>query len=79
MDFLKRYDTISCYAIDRLNEVFQYHEAEDKRYSLCFIVNNNHIYPILDSDVKKSVAATHKINLNQYKYNINYDNIQYIL
>ena len=78
MDFVKRYDTISCYAIDPLNEVFQYHEAENKRYSLCFVVNNNHIYPILDPDVKKSVSLTHKINLNQYKYHINYDNIQYI-
>jgi hypothetical protein len=78
MDFVKRYNTISCYAIDPLNEVFQYHEAEDKRHSLCFLVNNNHIYPILDPDVKKSVAATHKINLNQYKFNTSYDNIQYI-
>jgi len=78
MDFVKRYNTISCYAIDPLNKVFQYHEADDKRHSLCFVVNNNHIYPILDPDVKKSVATTHKINLNQYKFNTSYENIQYI-
>jgi hypothetical protein len=78
MDVVKRYNTISCYAIDPLNKVFEYHEADDKRHSLCFVVNNNHIYPILDPDVKKSVASTHKINLNQYKFNTSYDNIQYI-
>jgi hypothetical protein len=78
IDFVKLYKTISCYAIDPLNEVFQYHEAEDKRHSLCFVGNNNHIYPILDADVKKSIAATHKINLNQYRFNTAYDNIQYI-
>ena len=78
MDFVKRYNTISCYAIDPLNKVFEYHEADDKRHSLCFVVNNNHIYPILDPDVKKSVASTHKINLNQYKFKTSYENIQYI-
>jgi len=78
LDWAKTYNSISVYAIDPLNKVFAYHQAEDKQYSLCFVVNNNHLYPILDADTKKSIAQTKKIDLNRYQYNTIYDDIQYI-
>jgi hypothetical protein len=42
-------------------------------------VNNNHLYPILNTETKKSVAHTGLLNIGSaYEFNINYDNIQYI-
>jgi len=78
--FAKQYDNLSVYAIDPLRNVFASHKSHSNcnSHSLCFIVNNNHLYPILDSNMKKSIAQTGKITLNEYKFNISYDDYQYI-
>ena len=78
ISFSQQYDTLSIYAIDPLNNVFNKHVAADHRYSLCFVVNNNHLYPVLDANLKKSIALSGKIELNDYKFNVNYDDYQYI-
>jgi hypothetical protein len=41
-------------------------------------VNNNHLYPIIDTDTKKSIAISGRLTLSEYKFCINYDDIQYI-
>lgn len=78
IEFVKQYNTVSMYAIDPLGKVFEKHIASDKKYSLCFVMNNNHLYPILDADTKKSIAMTNKITLQDYKFIPSYDNIQFI-
>jgi len=78
--FAQQYDNLSVYAIDPLRNVFASHKATSNfnSYSLCFITNNNHLYPVLDSNMKKSIAQTGKITLNEYKFNVSYDDYQYI-
>ena len=78
--FARQYDNLSVYAIDPLRNVFASHKSTSNfnNYSLCFIVNNNHLYPVLDSNMKKSIAQTGKITLSEYKFNVSYDDYQYI-
>jgi hypothetical protein len=78
IEFAKQYNTVSVYAVDPLQKVFKYHAAEDKRYSLCFLINNSHLYPILDSNTKKSISLTKQISLSDYKFASVYNEIQYI-
>lgn len=78
IEFAKQYNTLSVYAVDPLRQVFVKHIAKDARFSLCFIVNNNHLYPIIDPSTKSSVSHANKLILDDYKFNVNYDDIQYI-
>jgi hypothetical protein len=80
ISFAQQYDNLSVYAIDPLRRVFASHKAHSvfNSYSLCFIVNNNHLYPVLDANMKKSIAQTGKITLNEYKFNTSYEDYQYI-
>ena len=76
--FAEQYETLSVFAIDPLQFVFKCHRAQDHNYSLCFMINNNHLYPILDKDTKKSIAMSNKISLGDYKFNVDYSDVQYI-
>ena len=78
IEFAKLKNYVSVYALDPLNNIFNSYVAEDSKYSLTFIVNNNHLYPILDANLKKSISVTKKIQLNDYKFNISYDDYQYL-
>ena len=77
IDFAKKHNNISIYAIDPLMKVFNQHKAIHHDYTLCFIVNNNHLYPILDSNTKKSISQSGKLQLNDYKFNVSYDSFDY--
>jgi len=79
IDFAKQSNYVSVYAIDPLFNVFNKYIAHESRYTLCFIVNNNHLYPIIDTSTKQSVAKSNKLILDDYKFNVSYeDNIEYI-
>ena len=77
IEWAKKYNNLSIYAIDPLMKVFNQHKANHHDYTLCFIVNNNHLYPILDSDTKQSIAQSGKLKLNDYKFNVSYDSFEY--
>ena len=79
IDWARETKYVSVYAIDPLLNVFTKHVASDVRYTLCFLVNNNHLYPILNGDTKKSVVQSNRLTLDDYKFNISYeDSIEYI-
>jgi len=78
IEWCKKSTKVSVYAIDPLMQVFKYHKADNTRYTLVFVVNNDHLYPVLNADTKKSVVQSGKLSLNEYKFTINYDDIQYI-
>lgn len=58
-------------------KVFAKYKANDTDYTLCFVVNNDHLYPVLDSNTKRSVVASGHLQLNEYKFNISYDSIDF--
>jgi hypothetical protein len=79
IDWARETKYVSVYAVDPLLNVFTKHVGVDVRYTLCFLVNNNHLYPILNGDTKKSVVQSGKLQLDDYKFNISYeDSIEYI-
>ena len=51
---------------------------KDKSTTLVFMINNNHIYPIINVDYKQSVMKKEIIQLSDYKFDINYENCKYI-
>lgn len=53
-------------------------KAKDSRKSLVFVMNNNHIYPILNSAQKESICKKERFDLMDYEFTINYDNHEYI-
>ena len=49
---------ISMNALNPMLKVFEHHLAKNtSRINLCFIVNNAHCYPILDSDYKNKISS----------------------
>lgn len=76
--FVMEYGHISMVAINPLNQVFKKYQADDSVITLTFLINNAHIYPVLNSDIKKSVNKLGYINLSEFVYNVNYENHQYI-
>ena len=78
IEFAKQFNNVSVNAIDPLQKVFHNHKSEISRYNLCFIVNNNHLYPILDTNTKQSIAKCGRISLNESKFNISYDDYQFV-
>ena len=57
---------ISVHALTPMLEVFLHHQAEEHtRINLCFIVNNQHCYPIIDKIFKNQI-----INKNKYVKNL---------
>ena len=78
VEFAKQFNNISVNAIDPLQKVFYNHKSEVSRYNLCFIVNNHHLYPILDTNTKQSIVKCGRISLNESKFNISYDDYQFV-
>ena len=78
IEFAKQFNNVSVNAIDPLQKVFHNHKSEISRYNLCFIVNNNHLYPILDTNTKQSIAKCGRISLNESKFNISYNDYQFV-
>ena len=61
-----RYPYLSAYAIDPFSNVFHQKKREKRSTSqvvLCFMVNNGHLYPILNSVTKKFVSDNKRLDL----------------
>ncbi len=69
---------ISVHALDPMLHTFTKHIAKDAHVSLVFIVNNNHCYPILDKDMKRLTAITGKLDLNEFLFDVKYDDYHFI-
>ncbi len=69
---------ISVHALSPMLEVFSHYTAEEHtRINLCFIVNNDHCYPILDSTFKKQIIYKNKLELGDFTFDIIYDDHSY--
>jgi hypothetical protein len=78
IEWAKKSNYVSVYALDPLKRVFISHKAHNSQYCLVLVVNNDHLYPIVDADTKKSVVLSGKLDLGEYKFNVVYDDIQYV-
>lgn len=76
--FINEHGHISICAINPLNKVFHKYQAENSVITLTFMINNNHIYPILNSDIKKSINKKDYIDINEFVYNVDYTEHQYL-
>lgn len=54
--------SISMFAIDPLLNVFHKHIAINCRGTLCFVINNGHLYPIFNTDLKKMLQKEEVLN-----------------
>lgn len=50
--------------------VFHQHIAPNCRGTLCFVINNGHIYPIFNSDIKKDIAKRGNIKLQEIVWEV---------
>ena len=74
----KKVDIFSVYALDPLFEVFNSYTSEEPKITLVFLVNNNHLYPILDETMKRQASRTKKIELQDFKWLVDYEDYEYI-
>ena len=67
-------DDVRVIAINPLLVKFaEHHPEEQARLNLVFIVNNNHVYPIIDKDTKEYVARQGHLPLQEVKFDIKFD------
>lgn len=79
-------NTISFYAVDPLRQMFTRYVHENLRnvyhgvhYTLCGLINNNHIYPIVDKKFVDIVKRTHKLpEYLDVSYYFNSDKYYYV-
>ena len=74
--WLRTRDDISSYAIDEFDNVFsEFHcTRKEPKFYLVFKVNNEHVYAVLDPDVKDKVAHTKRLQLGDFNMSVDYDN-----
>lgn len=69
---------ISVHALSPLLEVFNHYKSKhDSKINLCFIVNNNHCYPIIDKTFKSQIIYTKKLKLDLFVFNVKYEDYSY--
>lgn len=69
---------ISLYIFDADGELVHKEKAKQSKKSLVFLVNNGHLYPVINSDYKRSVCKKERLDLSDYTFDINFDNHEYI-
>lgn len=70
--------SISMFAVDPLMKVFHKRVAPKTRGTLCFVINNGHIYPIFNDDIKKDIAKRGTLKLQDITWEVNSENFQLI-
>ncbi len=60
-----------------LFETIRGNKAMKSRKSLVFILNNNHVYPVISDNLKISIIKKKRFDLMEYDFDINYDNHVY--
>jgi len=74
----KQLNYVSVHAIAPLMKEFESHIADRPRMVLCFIVNNDHLYPVVDSVLKDEVARTKHIAINNIVFDVKFDSHAYV-
>lgn len=69
---------LNLYVFDPCGDLYKKIRGSESEKSLCFIINNYHLYPILQSSIKKSICVKEKFDLCDYSFNVNYDNHDYV-
>jgi hypothetical protein len=71
---------VNVFAMDPFMETFVTHTCSTTTsyMSLCFIVNNDHCYAILDQKYKLEIARKHRIDLGDFMFNVKYNDYEYI-
>lgn len=78
IEFAKSSNYINVFAINPVLEVFTcYRSKLNTCLSLCFIVKDDHCYPVLSKKLKNEVMRKNKLDLGRYKYDITYKNHQF--
>ena len=78
-NFVNQSNYISMYAFSPSGKIIKKIRAKgEKPKTLVFMINNSHIYPIINNDYKKSVIKKECLELSDYKFDINYDNCTYV-
>lgn len=80
IEWAKSIGYVNVYALDPYMQTFKtYHtEADHHSLALCFIINNDHAYPIIDPNMKASIASKGRIDMKDFMYDVKYDNYYYI-
>ena len=79
VNFIKKCQPyISLYIFDASGELMHKTKGSKSVKSLVFLVNNGHLYPIINSNYKRSVCKKERIDLADYEFDINYDEHEYI-
>ena len=72
VEWAKLYKNISVHCIEPLFSEFLKHVPANKTsLNLCFILNNNHCYPITNPDIKHDIFYKHRIDMNKIKFKLN--------
>jgi hypothetical protein len=72
---------VNVFALDPFMETFTTYTCPMEVHSnmtLCFIMNNDHCYAILDKQQKFDIARKHHIDLGDFMFDIKYDDYDYI-
>lgn len=70
MNWVATRKDVSCYAIDPFRQVMMSHVAHNTKIVLSFIVNDQHIYPITDPDLKQGISKRGILQLEEVKFSV---------
>lgn len=77
INWAKHMGNVSVHALNPFLVEFKSHVVRDAKLSLCFIVNNNHCYPIIDTTMKKSIAENECLAISNLLYKVSFDDCEY--
>ena len=79
INWAKHMENVTVHALNPFMNQFASHTATKSNYaSLCFIVNNNHCYPIVDTAMKKSIAENKSLEVSKLVFKVLYDDYEYV-
>ena len=61
---------VSVHVLDPLFKEFLSHVCSRPRMTLCFLINNDHCYPIVNPEIKKDIFNMHRVDMNKIKFRI---------
>jgi hypothetical protein len=74
IEWAKSTGHVNVYALDPFKETFASHKCDrtvNIYCTLCFIVNNDHLYAIIDPELVREAATKNRIDLGDFQFNVN--------
>lgn len=79
IQWAERQGNVTVHALNPFFNEFATHLAvKPQKLVLCFIVNNHHCYPIVDSTIKKSITENKTYSVSKVVFDIKYDDFEYV-